>query len=224
MNTYFITGTDTDAGKTVASCAVIQWLVKQQQQVAAMKPVASGCHWNAGRLVNDDALHLMCQSNVSVAYEQVNPYAFEAAIAPHIAAAEQGEVIDEERLVGAIERFNTEAIDSLVIEGAGGWMLPLAPNLLMPQVVRRVRANVILVVGLKLGCLNHALLTLRAIEQEGCECIGWIAVQTEPETMPYQAQNLASLRQLLGTQELAHIPYVLDWMTEDLTRYFHTPD
>lgn len=222
MDTYFITGTDTDAGKTVASCAVVQWLIKQQQRVGVMKPVASGCHWDAGRLVNEDALHLMRQSNVSIAYEHVNPYAFEAAIAPHIAAAEQNEVIDDDRLVDAIKRLNNDGIDSLVIEGAGGWLLPLAPSLLMPQVVHRVGAKVILVVGLKLGCLNHALLTLRSIQQDGCECVGWIAVQTGPETMPYQEQNLASLRQLMGSLELAHIPYLPEWATDDLTRYFHT--
>lgn len=221
MNTYFITGTDTDAGKTVAACAFVQYLVKQSQQVAVMKPVASGCHWQNGQLVNEDALSLMCQSNTSFDYERVNPYTFEAAIAPHIAAADSGVVIDKQRLLKAVDWFHDQSIDSLVIEGAGGWQLPLAPGLRMPQVVKEINAKVVLVVGLKLGCLNHALLSLQSIKQEGCDVAGWIAVQTGPESMPRQAENLASLRELLGEKELANIPYLPGWEEKDLSIYFH---
>ncbi|MGO1328082.1 MAG: dethiobiotin synthase [Idiomarina loihiensis] len=221
MNTYFIAGTDTDAGKTVAACAFVQYLVKQSQQVAVMKPVASGCHWQNGQLVNEDALNLMRQSNTSFDYERVNPYTFEAAIAPHIAAADSGVVIDKERLLKAVDWFHERPIDSLVIEGAGGWQLPLASGLRMPQVVKEVNAKVVLVVGLKLGCLNHALLSLQSIKQEGCDVAGWIAVQTGPEPMPRQAENLESLRELMGEKELASIPYLPGWTEEDLSIYFH---
>ncbi len=221
MNTYFITGTDTDAGKTVAACAFVQYLVKQSQQVAVMKPVASGCHWQNGQLVNEDALNLMRQSNTSFDYDRVNPYTFEAAIAPHIAAADSGVVIDKERLLKAVDWLHERPIDSLVIEGAGGWQLPLASGLRMPQVVKEVNAKVVLVVGLKLGCLNHALLSLQSIKQEGCDVAGWIAVQTGPEPMPRQAENLASLRELLDEKELASIPYLPGWTEEDLSIYFH---
>lgn len=221
MNTYFITGTDTDAGKTVAACAFVQYLVKQSQQVAVMKPVASGCHWQNGQLVNEDALSLMRQSNTSFDYERVNPYTFEAAIAPHIAAADSGVVIDKQRLLKAVDWFRDQSIDSLVIEGAGGWQLPLAPGLRMPQVVKDINAKVVLVVGLKLGCLNHALLSLQSIKQEGCEVAGWITAQTGPEPMPRQAENLASLRELLGEKELANIPYTPGWEEKDLSIYFH---
>lgn len=162
-----------------------------------MKPVASGCHWQNGQLVNEDALNLIRQSNTSFDYDRVNPYTFEAAIAPHIAAADSGVVIDKERLLKAVDWFHERPIDSLVIEGAGGWQLPLASGLRMPQVVKEVNAKVVLVVGLKLGCLNHALLSLQSIKQEGCDVAGWIAVQTGPEPMPRQAENLASLRELL---------------------------
>ncbi|RUO73023.1 dethiobiotin synthase [Idiomarina ramblicola] len=224
MNTYFITGTDTDAGKTVAACAFVQHLVKSRQKVAVMKPVASGCQRQNGQLVNDDALNLMHQSNTSFDYDKVNPYTFEAAIAPHIAAADNDTVIEKDKLVASVEWFGDQQIDSLVIEGAGGWQLPLAPGLCMPEVVKAINAQVILVVGLKLGCLNHALLSLQSIRQEGCEVIGWIAVQTEPEPMPRQDENLASLRELLNTQELAHIPYVPDWSAKDLSIYFHKHD
>ncbi|MRJ43958.1 dethiobiotin synthase [Idiomarina loihiensis] len=221
MNTYFIAGTDTDAGKTVAACAFVQYLVKQSQQVAVMKPVASGCHWQNGQLVNEDALNLIRQSNTSFDYDRVNPYTFEAAIAPHIAAADSGVVIDKERLLKAVDWFHERPIDSLVIEGAGGWQLPLASGLRMPQVVKEVNAKVVLVVGLKLGCLNHALLSLQSIKQEGCDVAGWIAVQTGPEPMPRQAENLASLRELLDEKELASIPYLPGWTEEDLSIYFH---
>lgn len=221
MGTYFIVGTDTDAGKTVAACAFVQYLVKQSQQVAVMKPVASGCHWQNGQLVNEDALNLMRQSNTSFDYERVNPYTFEAAIAPHIAAADNDVVINKHQLLKAVNWFRDQPIDSLVIEGAGGWQLPLAPGLRMPQVVKDINAKVVLVVGLKLGCLNHALLSLQSIKQEGCDVAGWIAVQTAPEPMPRQAENLASLRELLGEKELANIPYTPGWEEKDLSIYFH---
>lgn len=221
MDTYFITGTDTDVGKTVAACAFVQYLVKQSQQVAVMKPVASGCHWQNGQLVNEDALSLMRQSNTSFDYERVNPYTFGAAIAPHIAAADSGVVIDKQRLLKAVDWFRDQSIDSLVIEGAGGWQLPLAPGLRMPQVVKDINAKVVLVVGLKLGCLNHALLSLQSIKQEDCEVAGWIAVQTGSEPMPRQAENLAALRELLGETEFANIPYTPGWEEKDLSIYFH---
>lgn len=221
MNTYFITGTDTDAGKTVAACAVVQNLVKQKQTVAVMKPVASGCFWQNGKLVNDDALNLMRQSNTRFDYDRVNPYTFEAAIAPHIAAADNQVVIEKHKLIAAVEWFGHQQIDDLVIEGAGGWQLPLAPGLCMPEVVKDINARVVLVVGLKLGCLNHALLSLKSIQQDSCHFDGWIAVQTGSEPMPRQEENLTSLRELLGTEELAFIPYVPDWSKKDLTVYFH---
>ncbi|WP_417440709.1 dethiobiotin synthase [Idiomarina sp.] len=221
MNTYFITGTDTDSGKTVAACAFVQYLVKQSQQVAVMKPVASGCHWQNDQLVNEDALSLMRQSNTSFDYERVNPYTFEAAIAPHIAAADNDVIINKEQLLNAVDWFREQPIDSLVIEGAGGWQLPLAPGLRMPQVVKDINARVVLVVGLKLGCLNHALLSLQSIKQEGCDVAGWVAVQTESAPMPRQVENLASLRELLGEKELANIPYLPDWEEIDLSIYFH---
>lgn len=224
MNTYFITGTDTDAGKTVAACAFVQNLVKREKNVAVMKPVASGCHWQNGQLVNEDALNLMQHSNTAFDYDRVNPYTFEAAIAPHIAAIDNDIVIEKEKLVTAVEWFRQQPIDSLVVEGAGGWQLPLAPGLRMPEVVKAIDAKVILVVGLKLGCLNHALLSIKSIQQDGCHFDGWIAVQTEAEAMPRQEENLTSLRELLGTKELAYIPYVPEWQGKDLAVYFHKHD
>ncbi|MGM0905472.1 MAG: dethiobiotin synthase [Pseudomonadota bacterium] len=221
MDTYFITGTDTDAGKTVAACAFVQNLVKREKNVAVMKPVASGCYWQSGKLVNEDALNLMRHSNIAFDYDRVNPYTFEAAIAPHIAATDNNVVIEKEKLVTAVDWFRQQPIDSLVIEGAGGWQLPLAPGLRMPEVVKDINARVILVVGLKLGCLNHALLSLKSIQQDDCRFDGWIAVQTESEPMPRQEENLTSLRELLCTQELAYIPYVPEWSGKDLTVYFH---
>jgi len=221
MNTYFITGTDTDSGKTVAACAFVQNLVKHRQKTAVMKPVASGCGWKGGKLVNDDALNLMRHSNTTFDYSRVNPYTFESAIAPHIAAADNNVVIEKQKLVAAVEWFGQQQIDSLVIEGAGGWQLPLAPGLRMPEVVKAVDAKVILVVGLKLGCLNHALLSIESIKREGCDIAGWIAVQTESEPMPRQEENLASLRELLSVKELACIPYLAEWSESDMTIYFH---
>lgn len=224
MDTYFIAGTDTDAGKTVAACAFVQNLVKQKQNVAVMKPIASGCFWQNGKLVNDDALSLMRQSNTTFDYDRVNPYTFEDAIAPHIAASDNGVLIEKSKLTAAVDWFDQQPVDSLVVEGAGGWQLPLAPGLCMPEVVKDINASVVLVVGLKLGCLNHALLSLRSIQQEGCRFAGWIAVQTGTEAMPRQDENLNSLRELLRVRELAFIPHILKWQEKDMSIYFHKHD
>jgi dethiobiotin synthetase len=174
MNSVFVTGTDTDVGKTRISVAIIELLQRQGKRVAAMKPIASGCELTIDGLRNDDALQLSEQANVKLAYQLINPYAFEPAIAPHIAAEQVGTAIDL-----ALIRQNFDLIqqqsDAVVVEGAGGWLVPLNQTETMADLAINLDLPVILVVDIRLGCINHALLTVKAIESTGLKLQGWIA-------------------------------------------------
>ena len=203
MRTLFITGTDTGVGKTVAACALIRQLVAQGQRVAAMKPIASGCEWVDGQLRNEDALALMAAANVSLPYARVNPYAFEPAIAPHIAAARAGVRIEPGKAAGAAAGL---AADWLVVEGAGGWCVPLDEQRLLAELVRCFTREVVLVVGLKLGCINHSVLSARQIEQDGFELIGWVANDIDP-AMDCREENLSTLKGQLNAPLLMEIPW-----------------
>ena len=203
MRTLFITGTDTEVGKTVAACALVRQLVAGGQKVAVMKPVASGCEWVDGQLRNEDALALMEVANVALPYGQVNPYAFEPAIAPHIAAARAGVLIEPAR--AASKAAGIEA-DWLVVEGAGGWCVPLDEQRLLPELVRCFTREVVLVVGLKLGCINHSVLSARQIEQDGFRLVGWVANEIDP-AMSCREENLETLKGLLKAPLLMEIPW-----------------
>ncbi|MGM0525421.1 MAG: dethiobiotin synthase [Pseudomonadota bacterium] len=219
MKQYFITGTDTDSGKTVAAKAVLDSLKKRDFKTLAMKPVASGCHQHKQQWRNIDAETLREAMTLDCDYSLTNPYAFAPAIAPHIAAAEANVEISVEVLKQAHQQLLGMNPDALVIEGAGGWKLPLSHTLMMPEFVATIDAQVILVVGLKLGCLNHALLSAQAILADGLSIAGWIAVNTQPQPMPYLAQNLETLRRSLPGPCIGELPYLPDWQQQDLSRY-----
>ncbi|NQY26788.1 MAG: dethiobiotin synthase [Piscirickettsiaceae bacterium] len=176
MSGLFVTGTDTDVGKTRISIALIELLQQQGQHVACMKPVASGCEQTAQGLRNDDALALMAQANVHIDYDTVNPYAFNPAIAPHIAAQQVGINIDLSRIKEAYQQIASQA-DAVIVEGAGGWLVPLNSQKTMADLALELGLPVILVVDIRLGCINHALLTVAAINQTGLSLIGWVANQ-----------------------------------------------
>lgn len=203
MKRWFITGTDTGVGKTYAACAFTRRLVSMGYDVAAMKPVASGCDRTADGLRNEDALALMEAMNVSLAYEQVNPFAYEPAIAPHIAAARAGRPVRFGRIAEIADGIQA---DHLVIEGAGGWCVPLDGSRLFPDLVRALRADVILVVGMKLGCINHAILSARQIERDGFRLAGWVANRIDP-AMPVYRENLDTLEESMPAPMLAEIPH-----------------
>jgi dethiobiotin synthetase len=203
MKRWFITGTDTGIGKTRVACDLVSQLVASGQKVAAIKPVASGCDPTPQGLRSDDALCLMSVMNVPLAYEQVNPYAFEPPIAPHIAAQAAGVAID---LAEIARLADTIAADVLVIEGVGGWCVPLGEEQMLAELVRQLRARVILVVGMRLGCINHALLTARRIQQDGCSLEGWIANCVDPD-MPEYSNNLKTLENLLPVPLLGEVPW-----------------
>lgn len=202
---FFITGTDTGVGKTVVAAGLVQLAASQGQRAVGLKPVASGACRTPLGLRNDDALALAAASSVPLPYELTNPVCFEPAIAPHIAAAEAGATIRVESLVEWYGRA-TAAADLAIVEGAGGWRVPLHPAGFLSDLPERLGLDVLLVVGLRLGCLNHARLTLEAIAGSGrCRCAGWIGNCVDPGFARLD-ENLATLTRLLGGPPLAVIP------------------
>jgi len=191
----FIAGTDTGIGKTHVSVALLHALRAAGQCAVGMKPVASGCERTPAGPRNADALALQSASAGSPDYADVNPFAFIAPVSPHLAAAAEGRRVELAPIRAACARLATQA-DILVVEGVGGWLAPLADDLLADALPRTLDLPVILVVGLRLGCLNHALLSARAIAADGVRLLGWIANPVDPE-MALAAENLATLRRLL---------------------------
>lgn len=202
--TYFVTGTDTDCGKTLVSSAL---LTAVAGETVGFKPVASGCERTEQGLRNGDALALMAASSIKLPYDDINPFAFAPAIAPHIAAAEQNVTLTPTRIQAQLNMAQHLGADFVVVEGAGGWRLPLGDGHYMSEVVQAMNLPVILVVGMKLGCLNHALLTVEAIERDGLVIAGWVSNQVD-STMKNQQQNLASLQQMISAPFLGHIPHL----------------
>jgi dethiobiotin synthetase len=171
---FFITGTDTEVGKTFVSSQIIKAFRQQGVRVSGYKPVASGGEWSNGKLVNEDALSMMREASVSMPYEDVNPYCFEHPIAPHVAAMKANVDIRLD-VIKANYIKHAALADIVIVEGAGGWKVPLNDELSFDSVPLALNLPVVLVVGLKLGCINHALLTEEAIINSGCEFVGWVA-------------------------------------------------
>ena len=195
----FITATDTDAGKTYIAVGLTKSLVKKGFKVAVYKPISAGCELAQTcsddvdtELVNEDALLLQQASNCQQSYQAVNPIAFEEPIAPPIAALKHGIAIDQVKIIDGYHKLNG---DINIIEGAGGWRLPLGNGDFLSDIVKSLKPNVILVVNMKLGCLNHAVLTYQSIIADGLSCVGWIA--NNQENMPYLAENIGELNTIL---------------------------
>ena len=192
MSGLFITGTDTGIGKTVVSLGLMQTLQDQGLSVAGMKPVASGCEQTAAGLRNADAVQLLEQSSCQLEYEQVNPYAFAPAIAPHLAAEAAGVRIDLD-VIGTAYRALAARVDCVVVEGVGGWQVPLNDRQNVSDLASALGLDVCLVVGMRLGCINHALLTAGAITDRGCTLTGWVANQL-PAPMEELDENINTLK------------------------------
>lgn len=207
MQTFFITGTDTDAGKTVATQLILQELNKVNRATLGIKPISAGCELSAEGLRNTDALILQAASGIEAKYEIINPIAYAEAIAPHIAAAICGESIELDDLQNCLQHAQNLNPRWLLIEGAGGWRLPLNnEGLYFSDFAIQNRMQVILVVGMQLGCINHAVLSYQAIVNDGLECVGWVANKID-QNMPFYQENLATLCALLPCPMLAEIPY-----------------
>jgi dethiobiotin synthetase len=213
MPAYFVTGTDTGVGKTRATCALIHALRQAgYQRVVGMKPVAAGCDWvegedgHPGQWLNEDVVALRAASSLHVPPEFDNPYAFPDAVSPHIAARLADAVIDLAHIEANYHALSQHT-DAVVVEGAGGFIVPLCevPGewATSADLAQRLRLPVIMVVGMRLGCLNHALLTQEAIVARGLTLAGWVANVVEPD-MPAQAANLATLQAHIQAPMLAH--------------------
>ncbi len=201
----FIAGTDTGIGKTHAACTLLHALRAGGHAACGMKPVASGCAETAQGLRNDDALALQEASGSAPPYALVNPVALHDPLSPHLAAAHDGVQISLAPIRAAFDQLSA-GHDCVVVEGIGGWLVPLAPALFAADIAKQWRLPVILVVGLRLGCLNHALLSARTIVADGCELLGWIGNRVDP-AMQAVEENLATLRELLPAPCLGVLPY-----------------
>jgi dethiobiotin synthetase len=204
----FVTGTDTGIGKTFVSCALLRALRADGLRAVGMKPVASGCVATPDGLRNEDALALIEASAPRPDYASCNPFAFGEAVSPHLAAAAEHAEVTLAPIEAAHASLAGSA-DVVVVEGVGGWLAPLAPTRLASALPQALGLPVILVVGLRLGCLNHAQLSARAIVADGCDLLGWIGNAVDP-AMERRADNLATLRRLLTAPCLGVIDHGAD--------------
>lgn len=204
----FVTGTDTGVGKTLVASALLRAFALSGLRAVGMKPVATGCRADAHDRANDDVAALIAASNVRVPIDLVNPYCFEPAIAPHLAAQRAGSSISLTRIRECYLSLASLA-DRVVIEGAGGLLAPLNCNEDFGDLARFLELSVVLVVGMRLGCLNHALLTAEAIRSRGLPFAGWVANRID-SAMPFFEDNLETLRQKLPAPLIAIMPFAPD--------------
>jgi dethiobiotin synthetase len=205
---YFVTGTDTEVGKTVASSALLQAARLQGFITAGYKPVASGSEMMPEGLRNSDALALQRYSSLPLAYQAVNPYTFAEATSPHIVSADEKRPIDFAVLSAGLRLLEEEA-DWVLVEGAGGWFTPLSDEHTFADWVTKEQLPVILVVGVKLGCINHAMLTAQAVKQAGLRLAGWIANDVVAPGKRHQ-EYLATLKNVLPAPFLGEIPWLAE--------------
>lgn len=202
----FITGTDTGVGKTYTSIQLLQAFNKQGLSTLGIKPVSSGCIKQDGHFYNEDALILQKASSIKLPYEKINPFAFEPAIAPHIAADQIGCALNVAMLKQKTQHALNYPADICLVEGVGGWSVPLNDNETMADFVVAQDLSIILVIGIRLGCLNHALLTYNAIKQSGAKIMGWIGNHIDTQ-MEYQNENIHTLKKWLPISCLGTTPY-----------------
>ena len=206
MAGFFITGTDTDIGKTWVSAGLMVAFKRQGWSVAGMKPIASGCRQSSGGLRNDDAILLIKQASQSFLYDDINPFAFVPAIAPHVAAFDDGVVISFEKIIKSYRLLESQA-DYVVVEGVGGWKVPLNEQDTVADLARNLALPVILVVGIRLGCINHALLSYEAIVNDGLSVAGWVANCVDTHCLRV-TENIGAIRQRINAPLLGVVPWM----------------
>jgi len=221
MNSYFITGTDTGCGKTEISLGLMQLLQNQGQQVLGMKPVASGAEQTPDGLRNEDALKLQAQGSIELPYSAINPFAYEPPIAPHLAAAQSGETIDLNLIAAHYTALASQA-DSVIVEGVGGWRVPLNESQGVSDLAVMLGLPVVLVVGLKLGCINHALLSVESVLASGARLVGWIGNQVERD-MLVLGENVETLKGAIEVPCLGVVPYCDEPSAVDIAQYLELP-
>lgn len=221
---YFITGTDTDAGKTLIAAALLNKAKAQGKTTLGLKPIAAGCEETPEGLRNSDALMLMQQSTEELPYEQVNPIAFAEPIAPHIAGQKLRRPLSADRTVGLLRGvLMINRADFTVIEGAGGYRVPLNPRETFGEVSKELKLPVILVVGMKLGCLNHALLTVEAIQRDGLQLAGWVANRIDGDMDVYE-ENIQTLHAMIQAKCLGEIPFLENASAESAAEFITLPE
>jgi dethiobiotin synthetase len=201
---YFITGTDTNVGKTWATIALMRYFKQMGKSVVGMKPVASGCTMQNGQLKNEDALLIQESATLKIDYGLINPYAYELPVSPHIAG-----INNPVNLATIVERFNTlkELAEIVLVEGAGGWYAPLSDHEDNSDLAKALALPVIIVVAIRLGCINHAKLTWQAIQYAGISCAGWIAMCVDHE-MLNRDENIHTIKTALEAPLLGVMPYL----------------
>lgn len=199
---YFITGTDTGVGKTLISCALLHAFAAKGKRVAGMKPVAAGCE---GEELNEDVKALRAATNILASLGQINPYSLPLAIAPHLAARHNGISISAERIVESYNELASQA-DVVIVEGAGGLLVPINDKQDMADLAALMGIPLIVVVGMRLGCLNHALLTMQAMASRKLRCAGWIANVLDAD-MPFLQENIAALQQRIAAPLLGVVQH-----------------
>jgi len=210
---FFVTATDTDAGKTYFSCVLLKALTQQNYNVAVYKPVSAGCDEviinNKVELINEDALLLQQQANCQQTLKEINPIAYKEPIAPHIAAKKLQQVMQLTNIVENYQQVCQRPSDVVLCEGAGGWRLPLGNGKFLSDFVKSTQQQVILVINIKLGCLNHALLTYESIINDGLVCVAWVAnyPTANQKSVQYIEENIIELCELLPIPLLAKLPY-----------------
>ncbi len=202
---FFIAGTDTEIGKTTIAAGLLHAARARGLSTAAAKPVASGCERTPAGLRNGDALALLGECSLALDYAEVNPFAFEPAIAPHLAAREVGVELTVDALLPPVRQVLARGADFALVEGAGGWRVPLAGRESLSDLAVALRLPVILVVGVRLGCINHAVLTAEAIARDGLTLAGWVANLVDPATSRLE-ENLATLAERLPAPCLGRVP------------------
>ncbi|MBI4754928.1 MAG: dethiobiotin synthase [Betaproteobacteria bacterium] len=202
---FFVTGTDTGVGKTMVSVLLLRALRARGRRALAMKPVAAGCECTHGRWRNEDVEALREAGSFPVERAVMNPYAFEPPVSPHLAAARAGVVVDFGRVRASLAQLCAQA-DVVVVEGAGGWLAPLGETTTMADLAVALGLPVVLVVGLRLGCLSHALLSAAAVSSSGLPLAGWVANVIDPG-MALQDENIQTLRARIAAPLLGVVPY-----------------
>ena len=204
---FFITGTDTDIGKTYAATCMLQQLAHKRYRTLGLKPVAAGADWHGRRLINDDARALEQAATEQLSYQEVNPFCFAEPIAPHLAAANAGTRLSVDAIASPIRQtIDHHTPDYCLLEGAGGWRVPLNEHEYFSDLAVALNIPVIMIVGIKLGCLNHALLTSEMMQADGVAVAGWLA-NCLSEPSPLQKRNITTLKQHLPFPCLGRIPY-----------------
>ena len=215
---FFITGTDTDAGKTLITQGLLEKANQAGLQTIGLKPVAAGCEPSAEGLRNSDALFLQQAASIKLSYAEVNPFALEPPIAPHLAALEVGKRLSAERIAAVCRGAMMTKYDFLLVEGAGGWRVPLNERETFARVPALLNMPVILVVGMKLGCINHAMLTAEAILRDGLEIAGWVANRVDPNMEQYEG-NVDTLKHVFRFPLLGEVPYLEDRSAASVAKF-----